>query len=109
VTRSKWPRLGGTWRRVDVIAEAAFGSPGRGCLPPRNWPENVGSRFPSLLQTPERETFSADFWTRKKPNCRKHSADKLGSSLPERYSQFVPERRSLSEAWDLAHLLYKLV
>ena len=67
-----------------------------------------GSRLLSLLQTPGGQTFSDDLRAREKPNCRKHFADGLGGSLPERYGKFVSERRSLSEAWGLGHLLYKL-
>jgi hypothetical protein len=43
-----------------------------------------------------------------KPNCRRHSRRRLVGTLPERCGKFRSEWRSLSEAWGLADLLYKL-
>ena len=71
-------------------------------------PETVGSRFLSLLQSAATQTFSANFAAGKKPNCRKHSHERLGGSEPERYGKSLSEWPFLSEAWESANLLYKL-
>jgi hypothetical protein len=71
-------------------------------------PETVGSRFLSLLQSAWNEILSAEFGTRKNANCRKVLGERLGGSEPERYGELLSECRSLSEAWGLANLLYKL-
>ena len=71
-------------------------------------PETVGSRFLSLLQSPPDQTLSAIFGTVKKPNCRSLLRTGLGGSKAERYDKLLSDGRSLSEAWGLAHLLYKL-
>ena len=71
-------------------------------------PENVGSRFLSLLQSAPDQTLSAIFGTAKKPNCRRHSRVRLGGSRAERYGKLLSECRFVSEAWGLADLLYKL-
>ena len=71
-------------------------------------PENVGSRFLSLLQSAPDQTLSAIFRTAKKPNCRRHSRVRLGGSRAERYGKSLSECRFVSEAWGLADLLYKL-
>jgi uncharacterized membrane-anchored protein len=60
--------------------------------------ENVGSRFLSLLQSALLQTFSAVFWTAKKPNCRRHSRNRLGGSVAERYGKLLSERRFVSGA-----------
>ena len=49
-------------------------------------PENVGSRFLSLLQPALAQTFSAPSTTAKKPNCRRHWRHRLGGSAVERYA-----------------------
>ena len=71
-------------------------------------PENVGSRFLSLLQSAPDQTLSAISRTAKKPNCRRHSRVRLGGSRAERYGKSLPECRFVSGAWGLADLLYKL-
>ena len=71
-------------------------------------PENVGSRLLSLLQSAPDQTLSAIFGTAKKPNCRRHSRVRLGGLRAERYGKSLSECRFVSEAWGLAHLLYKL-
>jgi hypothetical protein len=71
-------------------------------------PENVGSRFLSLLQSAPDQTLSAVFGTAEKPNSRRLLRDRLGGPRPERYGKLLSEGRSLSEAWGLADLLYKL-
>jgi hypothetical protein len=71
-------------------------------------PENVGSRFLSLLQSAPDQTLSAIFGTAEKPNCRRHSRVRLGGSRAERYGKSLSECQFVSEAWGLAVLLYKL-
>ncbi len=44
-------------------------------------PENVGSRFLSLLQSAPTRTFSAISETARKANCRRHSCERLGGSM----------------------------
>ena len=61
-------------RRRFITAQPARGE-GLGIAP-----ENVGSRFLSLLQSAPDQTFSAIFGTAKKPNCRRHSRVRLGGS-----------------------------
>ena len=56
-------------------------------------PENVGSRFLSLLQSAADQTLSAIFGTAKKPNCRRHSRVRLGGSRAERYGKSLSECR----------------
>jgi hypothetical protein len=80
----------------------------RDLLPVSRRTENVGSRFLSLLRSAATQTFSAIFRTAKKPNWRRHSYGRLGGSGPERYGKLASEWPFLSEAWDLADLLYKL-
>jgi len=70
--------------------------------------EKVASRFLSLLQSASLQTFSAISGTTKKPNCRRHSHDRLVGSIAERYGTSLSEGQFVSEAWDLADLLYKL-
>src|SRR5690348_17588763 len=64
------------------------------------------SRF--LLQSLLLQTFSAIFGTAKKPNCSRHWRDRLGVWRAERSGKLLSERRSVSEAWESAILLYKL-
>ena len=70
--------------------------------------EKVASRFLSLLQSASLQTFSAISGTTKKPNCRRHSHDRLVGPIAERYGTSLSEGQFVSEAWDLADLLYKL-
>jgi hypothetical protein len=49
--------------------------------------EKVASRFLSLLQSASLQTFSAISGTTKKPNCRRHSHDRLVGSIAERYGK----------------------
>jgi hypothetical protein len=65
---------------------------GRRLSCPRHW-------LLSLLQSSQRQTSSARFWTGQKAACRKHFAEELGSSPRERYGEFVSTRQFLSEAW----------
>ena len=74
----------------------------------RGNPEKVGSQCLSLLQSAITQTLSAISRTARKPNCRKHSRERLGGSEAERYGKSLSEWPFLSEAWDLADLLYKL-
>jgi hypothetical protein len=69
-----------------------------------------GRGFESLrpLQRPASQIVSAISVTAKKPNCRSDLRVRLGGRLPYRSSEFLSERRILSEAWGLADLLYKL-
>src|ERR1700722_9096838 len=66
-----------------------------------------GRGFESLrpLQSAPDQTLSAIFGTAEKPNCRRHSRDKLGGSKAERPADSLSNWRILSEAWGLAHLL----
>jgi hypothetical protein len=72
-------------------------------------PENVCSRLLSLLQCLPSQTFSVDFRAAKKARFRAVLRVGLGVRQPERYGKCLSERRSLSEAWGLADLLYKLL
>jgi hypothetical protein len=82
--------------------------PARLLGPGARQPESVGSRLLSLLQSALNQTLSANSGTSEKPNCRRHSSGRLGGSRPQRSAVFLSERRFLSGAWGLAHLLYKL-
>ena len=61
-------------------------------------PENVGSRFLSLLQSARLQIFSAVFGTAKKPNYRKHSQIRLGVWRAERSGKLLSEGRFVSGA-----------
>jgi Transketolase, thiamine diphosphate binding domain len=78
-------------------------------IDPSNLPENVCSRLLSLLQCLPSQTFSVDFRAAKKARFRAVLRVGLGVRQPERYGKCLSERRSLSEAWGLADLLYKLL
>jgi hypothetical protein len=71
-------------------------------------PENVGSQYLSLLQSFTSQTFSVEFRAVKKARFRAVLNVGLGVRRPERYGKSLSERPSLSEAWGLADLLYKL-
>jgi len=72
-------------RRRFITAQPASGE-GLGIAP-----ENVGSRFLSLLQSAFLQTFSAVSGTAKKPNCRRHSRARLGGSQAECYGKLLSE------------------
>ena len=52
--------------------------------------------------------FLRRFRDREKPNCRRHSRDRLGVWRAGRSGQLLSERRFISGAWESAILLYKL-
>ena len=71
-------------------------------------PENVCARLLSLLQSPLPETFSAIAETAQKASFRAVLHARLGVPRAERYANSLSERRTLSGAWGLADLVYKL-
>jgi hypothetical protein len=70
--------------------------------------ERVRAQFLSLLQSGFLQIFSVEFWTAEKPRPRAVLRGRLGVRQPERYGKSLSERRSLSEAWGLPDLVYKL-
>jgi hypothetical protein len=80
-----------------ATGRAATCRPGWPCA--RSPQRMLESRFLSLLQSALLQTFSVVFWTAKKPNCRRHSRERLGGSTAERYGKSASEWPSLSEAW----------
>src|SRR4051812_15221452 len=72
-------------------------------------PEKVLSRFLSLLQSVPSQTFSVGLQAAKKASFRAVLPIRLGVDISERYAKSLSERRSLSGAWGLADLVYKLL
>src|SRR5579872_564403 len=86
-------------RRVSARAKDLAGLPA---------PEKVGSRFLFLLQTPAGQILSGRFSDPQGPAAATVRAISLGVPLAERSGKLLSESPSLSEAWGLAILLYKL-
>src|SRR4051794_39518509 len=89
-----------------LLRRTAFSS-ANFCRSPRR-PENVGSRFLSLLQSSSPQTVSAGMAAMKKASFPAVLRDRLGVLRPERYASSLAEWRSLSGAWESSDLLYKL-
>jgi hypothetical protein len=71
-------------------------------------PENVGSRFLPLLQSVPIQPISIKIQVCKKSRFRAVLRARLGVPNPERYANSLSERRTLSGAWGLSDLVYKL-
>jgi hypothetical protein len=92
--------------RADVTQ--AFWPRRRNTRPPCAAPENVCFRLLSLLQSVPLEPISVKIHVGKKARFRAVLRARLGVPNPERYANSLSERRTLSGAWGLADLVYKL-